>query len=175
MYLTEYLRSRRVWFKSLLHAPAFSAERLAARLHVSGRGVAKAVLVHVGGEDWLAVLPAPSRIDVARLAGALGRDPADVLLATPEEVARRFADCEPGAVPPFGRPYGVATVLDASLAGPEIAFAAHTRHEALRMRLADYEAVETPLHADFAMPSTHAPSPSPQPSRRPRPRRRRAG
>lgn len=171
MYLTEYLRSRRVWFKPLLHAPAFSAERLAARLHVSGRGVAKAVLVHVRGEDWLAVLPASSRIDMALLARALGCAPADVLLATSEEVAQRFSDCEPGAVPPFGRPYGIATILDSSLAGPEIAFHAHTRHEALRMRLADYEAVESPVHADFSTP--FSPAPAPQPSRSHR--RRRAG
>lgn len=169
MYLTEYLRSRRVWFKPLLHAPAFSAERLAARLHVSGRGVAKAVLINVGGEEWLAVLPACSRIDLARLAGALGRDSADVRLATADEVARRFSDCEPGAVPPFGRPYGVGTILDASLKDSEIAFAAHTRHEALRMRLADYDIVEAPIHAEFATPL--APAPAPRPSRRPGHRR----
>ncbi|MDG3008020.1 aminoacyl-tRNA deacylase [Paludisphaera mucosa] len=166
MYLTEYLRSRRVWFKSLPHAPASSAERLAARLHVSGRAVAKAVLMRVGGEDWLAVLPATSRIDVARLAAALHRDPSEVRLATAEEVARRFPNCEPGAIPPFGRLYGIATIVDPSLIQPEIAFAAHTRHEGLRMRFADYEAVETPLRAEFAAPISPAPAPSPSPHRR---------
>jgi len=167
MYLTEYLRSRRVWFKPLPHAPASSAERLASQLHVSGRAVAKAVLVRVGPEDWLAVLPASSRIDVARLAAALRRDPSEVRLATIDEVARRFPNCEPGALPPFGRMYGISTVLDASLAAQsEIAFAGHTRHEGLRMRFADFEAVESPIRAEFAAPICPAPAPSPRPHRR---------
>ena len=166
MYLTEYLRSRRVWFKPLLHAPASSAERLAASLHVPGRGVAKAVLVRAGDEEWLAVLPATSRIDVARLALALHRDPSEVRLATVAEIAARFPDCEPGALPPFGRPYGVPTILDAAVALPEIAFAGHTRSEALRMRLADYEAVEAPVRADFSAPISPAPAPAPRPHRR---------
>lgn len=166
MYLTEYLRSRHVWFKPLPHAPASSAERLASRLHVSGRAVAKAVLVRVGVEDWLAVLPATSRIDVARLAQALLRDPSEVRLATIDEVVRRFPNCEPGALPPFGRMYGIATVLDASLAlQPEIAFAGHTRHESLRMRFADFEAVEAPLRAEFAVPIAPAFASSPRRTR----------
>lgn len=158
MYLTEYLRSRRVWFKHLLHAPASSAGRLAASLHVPGREVAKAVLVRAGGEELLAVLPATTRIDVARLAAALGLELADVRLATQDEVARRFPTCEPGALPPFGRLFGVGTLVDPSLAGPEIVFPGHTRLEGFRMRFADFEALESPRHAEFATPLA-APAP----------------
>lgn len=165
MYLTEYLRSRRVWFKHLLHAPASTAGRLAASLHVPGRQVAKAVLVRAGGEERLAVLPATARIDFARLAAALGVDPADVRLATPAEVARRFPTCEPGAPPPFGGLFGVATVVDPSLAGPEIVFPGHTRLEGFLMRFADFEALESPLRAEFAAPIA-APAPRPSPRRR---------
>jgi Ala-tRNA(Pro) deacylase len=152
MYLTEYLRGRRVWFKHLLHAPASSAGRLAASVGVSGRRVAKAVLVRVGEEERLAVLPATSRIDLARLAAALGVDPAAVRLATSDEVAKRFPTCEPGAPPPIGRLFGVATIVDVSLAGPEIVFPGHTRLESFLMRFSDFEAVEAPLRAEFAVP-----------------------
>ena len=104
---------------------------------------------------------------MARLAAALRRDPSEVRLATIDEVARRFPNCEPGALPPFGRMYGISTVLDASLAAQsEIAFAGHTRHEGLRMRFADFEAVESPIRAEFAAPICPAPAPSPRPHRR---------
>ena len=115
--------------------------------------MAKTVLVGAGDDFVLTVLPATSRIDLNRLADALGRGPGSVRLATVEEIARFFPNCEPGAIPPFGRLYGVATVLDASLADQaEIVFGANTRHEGIRMRFADYEAVEAPMRASFAIP-----------------------
>jgi len=153
MYLVDYLRSHRVWFKTLLHPPASSAAKLASSLHVPGRAVAKTVLVKAGGDYVLTVLPATSRIDMNRLCLALNLEPGAVRLATAEEVARWFPNCEPGAFPPFGRLYGLATILDAGLADQfEIVFGANTRHEGVRMRFADYEAVEAPLRASFADP-----------------------
>jgi Ala-tRNA(Pro) deacylase len=153
MYLVDYLRSHRVWFKTLLHPPASSAAKLASSLHVPGRTVAKTVLVKAGGDYVLTVLPSTSRIDMNRLSAALQREPGTVRLATAEEIVRSFPDCEPGAIPPFGRLYGLMTVLDAALVDqPEIVFGANTRHEGMRMRFADYEAVEAPLRASFAEP-----------------------
>jgi len=46
-----------------------------------------------------------------------------VRIATEAELEEVFADCEPGALPPFGRLYGLTTILDASLSGgAEIVF-----------------------------------------------------
>jgi Ala-tRNA(Pro) deacylase len=36
-------------------------------------------------------------------------------LATDHELAHLFKDCEPGAVPPLGRAYGIETIVDESL------------------------------------------------------------
>jgi Ala-tRNA(Pro) deacylase len=56
-------------------------------------------------------------------------------------------------VPPFGREYGLTTVVDTHLAGqPEVIVDGNTRHEGLRMRFRDYEAVERPIRARFATP-----------------------
>ena len=49
MYVVDYLRSRRVWFETFLHRPASSATRLAGRVHIPGRSVAKTVLVKARG------------------------------------------------------------------------------------------------------------------------------
>lgn len=151
MCVSDFLRSRSVRFEVLLHAPAHSAAHLAGSVHVPGRSVAKAVLVRSGEAFVLAVLPATHRVDPARLAGVLGVE--SVRIATEAEVEAVFADCEPGALPPFGRLYGLKTFVDASLAGSaEVVFVANTRHEGVRMRFKDYEAIEEPTRARFASP-----------------------
>jgi Ala-tRNA(Pro) deacylase len=150
MCIRDYLRDRRVWFETMLHAPSSSATKLAQSVHVPGRIVAKGVLVRAGAEYALAVLPATMRIDLERLAQVL--DAREVRIATEDEVERVFGDCERGALPPFGRLYGLTTVVDASLAaGPEIVFVANARHEGVRMRFRDYEAIEAPVRARFAL------------------------
>jgi Ala-tRNA(Pro) deacylase len=149
MSIRDYLRSRHVRFQTLLHRPVGSASKRAQSLHVPGRQVAKAVLIRAGESFVLAVLPATSRIDLVRLSGALGG--ATVSLATEDEIERVFGDCERGALPPFGRLYGLRTVVDPSLAaGAEIVCAGNTRHQVVRLRYRDYEAVEAPARARFA-------------------------
>jgi Ala-tRNA(Pro) deacylase len=150
MCIREFLQSRHVWFETMLHPPAPSASKLAQSIHVSGRHVAKAVLVEMGGTYRLAVLPATARIDLDRLAQVL--DGQDVRIATEDEVEHVFGDCERGALPPFGRLYGLTTLVDTSLSGgSEIVFVGNTRHEGVRMRYRDYEALEGPVRARFAL------------------------
>jgi Ala-tRNA(Pro) deacylase len=151
MCIRDFLQANSVRFEVLLHAPAHSAAHLAGSVHVPGRSVAKAVLVKAGPSLVLAVLPATHRIDTARLAEVLGVD--FLRIADEGELEAIFADCEPGALPPFGRLYGLQTVVDASLSGgSEIVFVGNTRHEGVRMRFKDYEAIEAPIKARFASP-----------------------
>jgi Ala-tRNA(Pro) deacylase len=151
MFIRDFLLARSVRFEVLLHAPAHSAAHLAGSVHVPGRSVAKSVLVRAGEAFVLAVLPATHRIDTNRLAEVLRVR--ELRLATEAEVEAIFADCEPGALPPFGRDYGLSTVVDASLAGSaEVVFVGNTRHEGIRMRFKDYERIEAPTKARFASP-----------------------
>ena len=56
-----------------------------------------------------------------------------------------FADCELGALPPFGSQYGVRTLMDRMLLeDEEIVFEGNTHHEAIRMRHKDYASLEHP-------------------------------
>ena len=113
--------------------------------------VAKTVLVKAGEEFRLAVLSCTSRIDLGRLSALLGRAGSEVRLATVEELTSIFDDCEPGVVPPFGRLYSLPTVLDVGLLDQsEVVFVGNLRHEGLRMRAADYVAIEEPLIGSFA-------------------------
>lgn len=168
MYAVDFLRSRSVGFDTLLHRPASGATKRARSIHVPGRRVAKTVLVKRAEDFVLAILPSTSRIDLDRLAVALEARREDLRLATPEEVDRIFVDCEPGTFPPFGRLYGLKSVVDASLAlADELIFPSNARHLDLRMSYRDFEALEAPLKAEFCHPI--APR-----TPRPVPRRRRA-
>jgi Ala-tRNA(Pro) deacylase len=149
MCIRDYLRSRLVRFEVLLHRPAPSATRMAETVHVSGKTVAKGVLVRAGESYALAVVPATHRVELDRFAAILGVD--EVRIATEPEVMTIFHDCERGALPPFGRLYGLSTIVDSSLAGgSEIVFVGNSRHEGLRMRFRDYEALESPMRGRFA-------------------------
>jgi Ala-tRNA(Pro) deacylase len=153
MYTVDFLRSRRVWFESLLHSPASSSTKRAHCIHVPGRLVAKTVLVKARGRFVLVVLPSTSKIDLGRLSEVMGLPASDVRLGTTDELVNLFTDCEPGVVPPFGRLYDLDTVFDSSLADVvELVFGGNTRHEGLRMRSRDYLAIEEPIIGSFAVP-----------------------
>ena len=148
MQIKAYLADHRVAHQVLLHAPAPSASRLAGAVHVPGDRVAKAVLVVTPDGYSLAVLPATQRVDLDRLAAVLHADA--IRLATEAEVAAIFDDCELGSVPPFGHLYGLPTVVDSSLAGgAEVVVEGNARHEGLRLRYRDFEALESPRRARF--------------------------
>src|SRR5438094_78435 len=99
MRMPQYLSEHHVDFETIVHPPAYGAQKLAKYLHVPGRQVAKTVLL-AGPEDYiLAVLPATHLIDTESLAAALG---GPVRLADHEELVKIFPDCEQGVVPPLG-------------------------------------------------------------------------
>jgi Ala-tRNA(Pro) deacylase len=153
MYVLDFLRSRGVWFESLLHRPASSSTRRAGSVHVPGGSVAKAVLIKAGESFILAVLPSTSRIDLVRLSEVVGEPASRVRLATQDELFELFPDCEPGVVPPFGRLYGLKTMVDSGLTQTsEIIVGANTRHEGMRMLFRDFQMLEEPVRASFTRP-----------------------
>jgi Ala-tRNA(Pro) deacylase len=171
MYVHDFLRSRGVWFQTLLHQPASCSTKRARSMHIPGHSVAKAVLIRAGESFLVAILPSTSRIDLDRLSEVVGAPAASVRLATAEELYEIFPDCEPGVVPPFGRLYGLPTLLEQRLAEqPEIVIGTNTRHEGVFMRFADFLAVAEPVRASFTRPATQIVG-QPLPARRQRKRR----
>ena len=106
--------------------------------------MAKTVLLKSDTDYLLAVVPATHTIDLADARVLLRSDYLE--LASEEELAKRFPDCETGAVPPFGSQYGMTTLVDSSLAeAEEIVFEGNTHNEAVRMRFGDYFELEKPV------------------------------
>jgi Ala-tRNA(Pro) deacylase len=134
--LREFLDSHNVKYLVLSHSVAYTAQGIAALMHVSGKKLAKTVIVRVDGALAMAVVPASFHVDLDLLRTAAGAQTVEI--ATEQEFKDAFPDCETGAMPPFGNLYGMAVYADPSLGeGEEITFNAGTHRELVRMNWAD--------------------------------------
>lgn len=150
MRISQFLADCRVHFETVLHPPAYTAQKRARFLGVSGRQVVKCVLLTGPHGPFLAVLRATDHIDLNVLSRWCG---GPVRLADVDEIADRFTDCERGALIPFGSLYDLRTVLEDGI-DPEtlIVFEAQFHAVAIRMRCADFEQLERPMRLRFARP-----------------------
>jgi Ala-tRNA(Pro) deacylase len=150
MRVPAYLTYHRVPFETLIYPPAFTAQKRAKFLHLSGKKVAKSVLLAGADGYLLAILPATLQVDTNLLAAAVG---GPVRLASRQEVVNVFRDCEWGVVPPFGSLYGLPTVLDTSFdLDALIVFESHTHGEDVRLSCRDFARLESPICFSFARP-----------------------
>jgi len=147
--LTEYLDAHKVAYLVISHSPAYTAQGIAGLAHISGKELAKTVIVRLDGSLAMAVLPAKFHVDLEALRKAAGAK--TVALASEEEFQDRFPECETGAMPPFGNLYGLAVFADDSLEkDKEIAFNAGTHRELIRMAWEDFKKLAEPRLLRFA-------------------------
>jgi Ala-tRNA(Pro) deacylase len=150
MKLDELLQGRQVRFERLHHEPVYGANRVAEKLHVPGKGVAKTVLLRTELGYVIAVVPADHCVDLERVRACLGDE--WVEMASEAEMRQLFPDCEVGAMPPFGSVYHLRTLVDEALAdADEIVFEGQSHCEAIRMGYRDYDALEQPLKGRFSL------------------------
>src|SRR6476660_357680 len=141
--LKEFLQKENVKYVSILHSTAYTAQEVAASAHVTGKELAKTVIVELDGKMAMAVLPANRKIVLQDLREVTGSD--QVKFATEEEFRLKFPECETGAMPPFGNLYGMDVYLAESLtANDQIAFNAGSHSEVLRMSFGDFERLVKP-------------------------------
>lgn len=146
------LRDNRIPFRQRHHEPAFTAQEVAAAEHIPGRYMAKVVIAFADERMVMLALPAPEKVSLLKLANELYTE--DVRLATEEEFAAIFEDCEVGAMPPFGNVYGLPVYIDKTLARDDrIVFQAGTHTETIEMAYGDYVRLVRPRVADFAYAS----------------------
>lgn len=146
--LRKFLDSHHIKYLVITHSPAYTAQGIAALTHVSGKKLAKTVIVKIDGILAMAVVPAPLHVDIEQLRSLTGA--CTVEIASEQEFKDAFPDCETGAMPPFGNLYDMPVYADASLAeNEEITFNAGTHHELLRMRWNDLVRLVKPLVASL--------------------------
>ena len=141
--LKAFLDDHGVKYVSMSHSTAFTAQEAAATAHIPGKELAKTVIVKLDGVMAMAVLPASYHVDLDRLAEATGSTVAEI--ASEDEFSTLFPDCETGAMPPFGNLYDMDVFVSESLAeDDEIAFAAGTHRELIRMSFSDFDRLVEP-------------------------------
>ena len=149
--LEDWLRQQQIPFQEQQHTIAYTAQDVAASEHISGKLVAKVVIVFADNKMVMLVLPASSRVDFNRLSKALGAN--EVRLADEAELSAAFPDCEVGAMPPVGSLYNLPMYVDERLAeDKDIVFPIGTHTETMRLKYTDYERAVHPTLIEFARP-----------------------
>ena len=146
--LLEFLDKNAVPYTLIKHAEAFTAQEIAETAHVSGKELAKTVMVKLDGEMAMAVLPAENQVNFNLLREAAGAE--TVSLALEKDFKELFPDCDLGAMPPFGNLYGMRVFVAGSLTKCErIAFNAGSHTELIKMMCADFARLVKPQVARF--------------------------
>ncbi len=149
--LKSFLQASHIPFETLPHSTTYTAQGTAALMQISGREIAKTVVLRAGerGEETiLAVLPGARHVKLDKLAAAVGKP---VRLASELEFVDLFPDCELGAMPPFGALYNLPVYMDESLAkDKEVIFNAGTHHDAVRVSYEDFVRLAKPTICAFA-------------------------
>ncbi len=146
--LKEYLDNHNIKYVTIRHSEAFTTQEVAASSHISGREMAKTVMIKIDGTLSMAVLPANHQVDFYLLKKALGANTVD--LATEEEFRDIFPNCEVGGMPPFGNLWGMDVYVEQNLSEDDfIAFNAGTHTEVIRMKYEDFERLVNPKIMKF--------------------------
>lgn len=144
--LRSFLDAHHAEYTVTTHPKAFTAREVAFAEHLPAREVAKTVVVFGDGEYHILVVPANRLVDFQELRPALGLS--QVRMATEEELAKLFPDCELGAMPPFGGVYGLAVYLDQTLAAePHVSFNGGNHRDVIHMTTAEFRRIALPLTA----------------------------
>ncbi|MBI1941154.1 MAG: YbaK/EbsC family protein [Acidobacteria bacterium] len=147
--IRDFLEASKVNYEWLPHPEAFTAQEVAHSLHVSGKRLAKTVVLDADGRLVMAVLPASHRLDLHELKAALAVKRLEML---PEsELAKIFPDCDLGAIPPLGSLYGMDVWVDGAVAqSEEIVFTAGTHVDAVRIAYSDFVQLAKPRVGHFS-------------------------
>lgn len=135
--LKEFLDNHHVKYLSIDHSPSYTAQEIAAAAHISGKILAKTVIVKAGSQFYMVVIPATDHINFSELKEWTGSKEVD--LAKESEFKNKFPECEVGAMPPLGNLYGMPVLISSSLTSQsDIAFNAGSHSELVKMSYEDF-------------------------------------
>ncbi len=148
--LTKFLKKHKVYYQIQVHPRIVTASETAQAEHVSGKKLAKVVMAKAEGQDVMVVIPSNRVVDLFKLSTVLGI--LDVRIEDEKEFQDLFPDCEVGAMPPFGKMYGIACYADQSLSEEEeLYFNAGNHMETIKVTTADFLRVSKAVVGDFSV------------------------
>ena len=141
--ILSYLDENKVQYQRHSHPTAYTAKEVASVEHVPAHKIAKTVVFLSENGFGMSVMPGDSLLDLEGLRALLGVG--RLRLATESELSELFADCELGAMAPFGSLCNLPVFVDGELASEEtIAFNAGTHRDVIHMRFEDYQRLVKP-------------------------------
>lgn len=147
--MRAFLDDNGIKYVTFHHSPAYTAQEVAQSAHISGKNVAKVVILKIDDTLAMAVVPASHQVHLESLKGAATAN--KVELANEQEFRDKFPDCEPGAMPPFGNLYGMNVFVSEALAADEaIVFNAGTHTELVGMAYQDFHRLVEPQVGNFS-------------------------
>ena len=148
--LKDFLDSNGVKYIVMKHSEAYTAQEVAAAVHIDGKRIAKTVMVNLDGKMAMAVLPASYQINFEQLKEETKAQKAE--LSSEVEFKDRFPGCQTGAMPPFGNLYDMDVWVAATLVeDADILFNAGTHSELVKMAYNDFEALVRPKVIRFTV------------------------
>lgn len=148
--VSEFLEQHQVRYHCYNHIPASTAQEIAHYAHISGRELAKTVILKADNRFIMAVLPAHKHVDLEKLRAIINASKLE--MAREEEFRGLFPWCEPGGEPPLGILYGLEVYMDASLMDNEtIAFNGGTHTEVIKMDTSEFRHLAHPKVSRFAV------------------------
>lgn len=146
--LQDVLRENGISYEVINHAETFTAQETAAADKISGKEMAKVVIVKAHGEDVMIVIPANRMLDLEKVGKKL--DASDVRIEDEDEFTRLFPDCDKGAMPPIGTLFDIPCYVDESvLQEPVVCFNAGTHTESIIISTDAYQKIASAQIGDF--------------------------
>lgn len=150
--LVNFLKRHKIFYQVQVHPKAMTALETAEAAHICGKSLAKVVIVKAQGKDVMVVVPCDRNVDLLKLSSVLGTD--DLKISEEEEFEGLFPDCEPGAMPAFGRIYKVPCYADKRLGEQkELYFNAGNHQETVKVSAADFLKNSKAFTGDFSVPA----------------------
>lgn len=133
----EYLDSLLIDYTLIPHSTSFTAQETAQSAHIKGQDLSKVIVVGADQQMSMVVVPANHFLNQAELSRLL-RTP-DLAIVPEYQFADKFPECEIGAMPPFGKLYGMDVYLAKELAQKQtITFNGGTHNLLIKMRTSDF-------------------------------------
>lgn len=146
--LKRFLDENGVKYTTMKHPRACTAQEIAELAHIPGKELAKTVMILLGGQVAMAVIPASHLVDFESLSDVAGTS---VDLADEGDFVELFPNCDVGAMPPFGNLYDLPVYVSETLAEDDvIAFSAGSHDEVMQLQYADFRRLVDPILGRFS-------------------------
>ena len=126
--IEDYVTRHGVHYEIVTHPHSHSSMETAELARVPGDRLAKSVILEDDDGYVMAVLPSTHHVRLGKLCRELNRN---LRLASEQDLAAVFTDCERGAIPPIGLAYGMTTIVDDGLAEQPDIYCEAGDHETL--------------------------------------------